>query len=398
LLIPVGDDLNLTFSEKETVLFEFDLMGFELGNVFDKWAYRAAGITPWSNVSKITKQKDFDKYIELSPFIREAEFALLEVLAQDSNNVSKISKTQVDLKKFFLQRDSVRNGAEEHLETAITKTLKEHRIGSTGKFVWPPVDIRIDNPPRLLIISPRTEIRRIETVLINPEITVEQIANIENKLLKNYDVSAIILKVGGLATYPSIIPSGRELLPMLEVSAHEWLHAHLFFYPLGQAFFEGGNMVTINETLANIVGDEIGGLTWSRLTGNPPPSRIQTNSMVSTLDHTSFNYAAFMKETRLEVEKLLEFGEIEKAEYWMEKRRNELLEHGYYFRKINQAFFAFYGDYADSPLAISPIANQLWALKTNIGSTGKLLKEMRQISSVKEFEVLLSKYDVPISK
>ena len=43
----------------------------------------------------------------------------------------------------------------------------------------------------------------------------------------------------------------------------------------------------------------------------------------------------------------------------MEERRLYLLANGYYIRKLNQAYFAFYGTYASSPGSVSPIGSGL---------------------------------------
>jgi hypothetical protein len=40
---------------------------------------------------------------------------------------------------------------------------------------------------------------------------------------------------------------------------------------------------------------------------------------------------------------------VEEAEAYMENRRIFLWENGYHLRKINQAYFAFYGSYNDTP-------------------------------------------------
>jgi hypothetical protein len=96
-----------------------------------------------------------------------------------------------------------------------------------------------------------------------------------------------------------------------------------------------------------------------------------------------------MRETRLRTDDLLGAGDIDGAEAWMEQRRVELQDHGYYIRKLNQAFFAFNGSYGDSPSSVSPIAPQLWALRGDVDGPGELLKAMRGISSYAEFEALL---------
>jgi hypothetical protein len=56
-----------------------------------------------------------------------------------------------------------------------------------------------------------------------------------------------------------------------------------------------------------------------------------------------------MRETREITDQLLSEGEIETAEIYMELRRRFFWDHGYHLRKLNQAYFAFHGAYADQP-------------------------------------------------
>ena len=73
----------------------------------------------------------------------------------------------------------------------------------------------------------------------------------------------------------------------------------------------------------------------------------------------------------------------------MESRRVELLDHGYQIRKINQAYFAFHGTYAESPSSTSPIARYLWDLRAQVETVGDLVKLLRPIRTYSEFEQLL---------
>jgi hypothetical protein len=56
-----------------------------------------------------------------------------------------------------------------------------------------------------------------------------------------------------------------------------------------------------------------------------------------------------MHETRVRTDAFLEAGEIEAAERYMDARREFFWEHGYRIRRLNQAYFAFHGAYADEP-------------------------------------------------
>jgi hypothetical protein len=92
-----------------------------------------------------------------------------------------------------------------------------------------------------------------------------------------------------------------------------------------------------------------------------------------------------MRETRQHTEKLLDEGRIAEAESYMEERRLELLERGYRIRKINQAFFAFYGSYATSAASVSPIEGQLRGLRDRSESLGDFLNTVSQFSTYQEF-------------
>jgi hypothetical protein len=56
-----------------------------------------------------------------------------------------------------------------------------------------------------------------------------------------------------------------------------------------------------------------------------------------------------MHQTRVMVDEILAQGKIQEAESYMEARRVFFWDHGYHIRKLNQAYFAFYGAYADQP-------------------------------------------------
>src|SRR3989304_1157988 len=56
-----------------------------------------------------------------------------------------------------------------------------------------------------------------------------------------------------------------------------------------------------------------------------------------------------MHATRVMVDALLAEGRVEEAEAYMETQRQMFWDNGYPIRRLNQAYFAFYGAYADEP-------------------------------------------------
>jgi hypothetical protein len=97
-----------------------------------------------------------------------------------------------------------------------------------------------------------------------------------------------------------------------------------------------------------------------------------------------------MRELRLAVDDLLAEEKIEEAETLMEQTRLFLAENGHYIRKINQAFFAFHGTYADTPASSSPIGPKVQAVRDRSDSLSDFVQTMSQVSSAEELDELLS--------
>jgi hypothetical protein len=86
-----------------------------------------------------------------------------------------------------------------------------------------------------------------------------------------------------------------------------------------------------------------------------------------------------MHQTRLRVDELLAQGRIEEAEAYMEERRVFFWEHGYQIRKLNQAYFAFYGAYADEPVGAAgedPIGAAVRQLRAQSPSLAAFLQRI----------------------
>jgi hypothetical protein len=91
-----------------------------------------------------------------------------------------------------------------------------------------------------------------------------------------------------------------------------------------------------------------------------------------------------MNETRVTVDSLLAQGKIEEAERYMEQQRRLFVAHGYRIRKLNQAYFAFYGGY-QSPGAgaggADPIGPAITEIRQRSPSLRAWLETMRAITS-----------------
>ena len=89
-----------------------------------------------------------------------------------------------------------------------------------------------------------------------------------------------------------------------------------------------------------------------------------------------------MNETRVTVDQLLADGKVDQAEAYMEQRRELFVAHGYLIRKLNQAYFAFYGGYQTASPGeggSDPIGPAVAAIKAQSTSIYDWIATMRGI-------------------
>ena len=98
-----------------------------------------------------------------------------------------------------------------------------------------------------------------------------------------------------------------------------------------------------------------------------------------------FDFSAEMRATRVRVDGLLAAGEVAGAEAYMEERRRVFVANGYYIRRLNQAYFAFYGTYATSGAAgVSVVGEQVAELRRRSASLGEFLRTAAQFTGTQD--------------
>ncbi len=265
--------------------------------------------------------------------------------------------------------------AEAILEEQITQVLLSEDLDTLG-IVWPPVKFQFERLPIYLVISPRQEIRVKKGIYLEHGLGLDVREAIEEETDEAFDVSSLTVGVGGLSAYPTMVMEVASLGFIVNTAAHEWVHGYLFFRPLGWHYNDSPQMRTINETVASIVGDEIGSLVIARfypeLAPPPLPSIERESEEQSQPEPVESEFNREMRHIRLTVDEMLAQGDVEEAEEYMEERRRFLVSQGYHIRKLNQAYFAFHGSYATSPTSVDPIGEALQRLR-------------RESASLKEF-------------
>jgi hypothetical protein len=290
------------------------------------------------------------------------------------------------------KRDSLKEQAEQILEMQIRATLNSLDIYNPLddtldlKSTFPPVKLRLEEPPKLLIISSREEITRLDTITLENDISLDDISELEESI-SGLNLSALVVDLGGIATYPSFVANRYGLQFAISTAVEEWLHQYLFFRPLGflyglkeAGFDQPDYIATMNETLAGMVSDEIAVVLYNKYYA----SYYATSLSDSGGSGSDFDYNDFMHETRLTADALLADGKVAAAEAYMENQRLILAEHGYFIRKLNQAFFAFYGSYADQPGFENPIADDMVALRAQCSTLAEFLQLVSGLTTPEE--------------
>ncbi|MGB9871975.1 MAG: hypothetical protein ACPLYD_09940 [Anaerolineae bacterium] len=298
------------------------------------------------------------------------------------------------------ERDQVRREiaarqpiAEAIIEEQVGVVLARDASGILGQPA-PPVGIHITPLPSVLILSLRERIAVIYQAELVPGLTADRADALEGRIDRSLNVSSLVVPIGGMSAWPAMVLEFPSLEWWTEVAAHEWTHHYLYFFPLGWAYEENWEARVINETVASLVGWEIARRTlvqyypdlapseepWAEEEEESPPSPPPPP------EPGAFDFNREMHETRIRVDALLLQGRIEEAEKYMERRRQVFWEHGYRIRKLNQAYFSFYGSYAAMPGGaagkdpIGPAVRRVWRMTAK--DPRHFLRQMRGVTSL----------------
>ena len=303
-----------------------------------------------------------------------------------------LASLEAELNILAGQKEDMEDVVGRIIKKQIEETLAQQGIfNPVDKYIglrvgFPPVNFKFGELPYLLVVSPRGRIESIREVALRQNLNLEEIEDIEAEVDK-LDVSSLVVEIGGFGgTYPTFVADDASLRFTLETVTHEWLHQYLIFKPLGFLYLldlvgvsRNYDIATMNETVAGMVSKEIGTIIHEKYY-----SQYESDESQPRETESEFNFNREMREIRRAVHKYLAQGEIEQAEEFMEQKRRYLSAKGYYIRKLNQAYFAFHGTYADRPTSINPIGIELKALRNQSVSLKDFLDTVAEMTSRQE--------------
>ena len=393
-LIPPGDELEQI--RHYTRPIEFDFLSWTLNALGEKAVRGAMTLDKFIQPDlAIRVVNDYLKQVENLG----SQKAILEIIYSDPSIEDPYLESQELRESLLLEQaklDELAPLAETILQGQLAEILSEHDLSFAGQAL-PPVLYRVSELPLVMIVSPRDEIRQVADISLLSGLSADEKDWFETLIFENYDYSVLIVPIGGMSAYPTMVMQTTDLAWLTEVIAHEWTHNYLALRPLGINYDTTPELRTINETTASLVGKEMSFAILACYYPEKLPVSLRDDlaeekPQSETLERI-FDFRAEMRQTRIVVDRMLSNGKVEEAEQYMELRRQVFWENGYLIRKLNQAYFAFYGAYNDQPgggaSGDNPVGPAVVALRQQSSSLSDFLGKIAHVTSYEELLLLL---------
>ena len=274
LLLLRADTFALTPARATASAHLFSLIQWEVTNLPSKWLHLLWNTLPGRKPPREKRLELLQEYLALARKVQKEEDRLEGVYFRRSTTLvggatkEKAPASDEYLNELLEAKEKLRAEAEEAIEAELSAVLIDEGFGFRLGLLFPPVDLRFEEPPTILVISPRDRLLYQEGVILSPDMPVLERDRLEKEILQRHDLSALVDNLAGLGTYPSIVSDLYPLRTVLQTAAHEWLHHYLFFRPMGRNFRSSAAMFTLNETAADLAGRELGDTTFVRVGGD----------------------------------------------------------------------------------------------------------------------------------
>ena len=157
----------------------YSLVQWELENFLDKWLYRARLLLPGNSLDEEAEVALVLEHFQLVERERGLKGAIRE--ARNSSQVdegSSLDALEAELEQVEKSRGNMRDRVEEIMEGEIDSIVAKEGLVVGGLIRslgihFPPVDFRLEQSPRVLVVSPRDHIEMIDGILLTPGITEE---------------------------------------------------------------------------------------------------------------------------------------------------------------------------------------------------------------------------------
>jgi len=202
-------------------------------------------------------------YLELMDEIlsRESQVNVIYANPEIKDPTAASSDQRIALEHLYAIQRKLAPLAEAVLQEQISTTLASLGLTTGGQPI-PPVLFHITHLPYDLVISPRNKIQQDATISLVPDLSVTQQTRLETSVDSGMNVSSLVVPVGGIGSYPTMVMRTTDLHWLSDTIAHEWTHNWLSLRPLGMNYETTPELRTMNETTASMhVSFSVGGFT-----------------------------------------------------------------------------------------------------------------------------------------
>jgi hypothetical protein len=367
-----------------TAVLEFDFAGWTAEAVLAKVGQSALSSSGY--LAKDARPALVREFFRLIDDAGRLEGEITTAFAEGTQSTVGTVAMTARLAAVRREMESLQPFVESILEEQASVTLSAAGLARAGP-PFPPVSFHLSQLPLALVVSPRAVIRQDALLQLNPGLPLERQVSLEEQIEGNLDVSALVVPIGGIGTYPTMVQETGALAWVAEVVLHEWTHNWLTLRPLGWNYDSSPELRTMNETTAQLIGQSLGRLMLERY--YPDLVAPISTSPPAETPAPAFDFDAEMHATRVRIDELLAQGEVAEAETFMEARRVVFNAQGYHLRRLNQAYFAFYGAYADVPQGAAgedPIGAAVRELWETASSPAEFLRNMSRMDSAVDLE------------
>lgn len=375
---------------------QFDYVSWIVDALALKFSY--GSLSPANYLTREQQRHQVFKHLEDLRRLADVRDQIATIYADPAVTDKAAAATQLSAEQTALT-------AEINRQQPLVEAVLQHQISvvagdlglTLGGQPIPPLLYHVTPLPMALIVSPRHVIQQTADISLEPDLPLAEITRLEDAVANGLDVSSLVVPIGGVGVYPTMVNRTTDLNWLVEVVSHEWIHNYLTLRPVGVLYFSTPPMRTINETTANIAGTEIGAAVIQRFYPELVPEPVDetpTDGRPDADDPPAFDFRAEMHETRVQTDALLAAGKIDEAEAYMEARRQVFWDNGYRIRKLNQAYFAFYGSYADQPggaAGADPVGAAVRELRAGSVSLADFLGKVTWVTSYEALQRLIQR-------
>src|SRR5215211_8249998 len=293
---------------------EFDYPNWVWNATWTKFEQGAIG-APFVFDRGTNKQIVFE-YLRVTQQLMQTEAKIEQVYADpsitDKDSTSAFLRTQRD--QLIAMQSQLAPFSEATLQSQIGEALADLGLTTGGQTI-PPTLYHISSTPLALIVSPRQRIEQLTNISVQPTLTLNEQIDLEDKVAKSLAVATLVVPIGGVGVYPTMVTETTDLNWTLNTIAHEWTHNYLNVRPLGLNYSTTPELRTMNETTASISGGEVGRYVIEKyypelITPTSPSSALRMNpDLISLSDRTfgspmlddppPFDFRAEMHTTRV---------------------------------------------------------------------------------------------------